>query len=298
LAGVKGALDDPKRFHKLGNNEVCVGVAIAVKVAALVDRYAAHRELDVLTLAGIKAAEEDLVGVPLASLVGEQDAGSQLEQLGGALPRHISERADVQVEVGRTSTWRLLSAEHLNVLDVRRNSGDGLAGSRRKRGGRRWDRSWGARGRLRAWSGCGQRKVEGDADAAGDWLSRAQGWMKPPLKDRYARGLVHVGAPRFRDFSSRDVSLNIDRHVEHNVGVPALLLRRGGVGSVDAIHDLRGSHLGRCRLGLRPDGQAHEDRACEACKDASRDDLSGHQEDRVQDGVPYFLTSSFVEVMN
>jgi hypothetical protein len=140
--------------------------------------------------------------------------------------------------------------------------------------------------------------VERDADAAGYWLSRAKGWMKRPLKDRCPRCLVHVGTARFRDLRSRNVTLNIDRHVEHHVGVPALFLRRGRVGRVDAMDDLRGSHLGRCRLGLRPDGQAHEDHACEACEGASRDDLFGHQEDRIQDGAPYFLTLSFVEVMN
>ena len=46
---------------------------------------AADGELDVLPLARVEAAQEDLLGVALAALVGEQDAGRELEQLGRVL---------------------------------------------------------------------------------------------------------------------------------------------------------------------------------------------------------------------
>ena len=59
------------------------------------------RELDVLPLARVEAAQEDLLGVPVAALVGEEDAGRELEQLGRVLARHPGELADAQVEVAR-----------------------------------------------------------------------------------------------------------------------------------------------------------------------------------------------------
>jgi len=53
-----------------------VGVAVAVQVPALVDGNARDRELDVLTLARVEAAHEDLLGVPLPAFVGQQDPGA------------------------------------------------------------------------------------------------------------------------------------------------------------------------------------------------------------------------------
>ena len=93
LPRIEGPFDDAQRLDELGDDEVRVGVAVAVEVAALVDGHAADGELDVLPLARVEAAQEHLLGVALAAFVGEQDPGRELEQLGGVRARHLGELA-------------------------------------------------------------------------------------------------------------------------------------------------------------------------------------------------------------
>ena len=92
LARIERPLEHAERCDQLGDDEVRVGVAVAVEVAALVDRHAVDGELDVLPLARVEAAEEDLLGVALAALVGEQDPGREREDLARVLARHGGER--------------------------------------------------------------------------------------------------------------------------------------------------------------------------------------------------------------
>ena len=86
-----------------------VGVAVAVQVAALVDGHAADGELDVLPFARVEAAQEDLLGVPFAALVREEDARGELEKLGRVLRAARAQLADAQVEVGRAAARRSLA---------------------------------------------------------------------------------------------------------------------------------------------------------------------------------------------
>jgi hypothetical protein len=79
-----------------------------VQVAALVDGNAADAELDVLAFTRVEAAQEDLLGVALAALVGEQDARRELQELRRVGVRHARELAGAQVEVGRTAARRCL----------------------------------------------------------------------------------------------------------------------------------------------------------------------------------------------
>ena len=69
-------LDDAQRLDQLGDDEVQIGVAIAVEVADLVHDVAVDAHLDVLAFARVEPAQEDLLGVPLAAFVGEQEPGA------------------------------------------------------------------------------------------------------------------------------------------------------------------------------------------------------------------------------
>src|SRR5207244_3541195 len=57
---------DAQRLDQLGDDEMQIGVPAAVKVADLIHDIAVEAHLDVLALARIEAAQEDLLGVPFA----------------------------------------------------------------------------------------------------------------------------------------------------------------------------------------------------------------------------------------
>ncbi len=73
LPRIERPFEHAQRLDQLGDDEVGVGVAVAVQVAALVDGHAADRELDVLPLARVESAQEDLLGMAFAALVGQQE---------------------------------------------------------------------------------------------------------------------------------------------------------------------------------------------------------------------------------
>jgi hypothetical protein len=138
LAGVERPLDDAHRLDELRDDEVRVGVAVAVEVAALVDGHAVDRELEVLALAGVEPAEQDGLGVAGAALVREDDGRGGLEHgrggRDGRLVRH-PERADAEVDVGRADLGGRRATVHVDLLDfvrLRRR-----VPSRRRRGRRR-----------------------------------------------------------------------------------------------------------------------------------------------------------------
>ena len=82
-----GPLEDADGVNELRHDEVGVGVAVAVVVARVVDGDAVDRELEVLPLVGVEAAEEDLLGVARAALVREEETGGELERVGGVRAR-------------------------------------------------------------------------------------------------------------------------------------------------------------------------------------------------------------------
>ena len=110
LVRIERPLDHAQRLDQLRDDEVRVGVAVAVEVPALVDGDAADGELDVLPLARVEAAHEHLLGVPLAAFVGEQDAGRELEEIGRVRVRQIGELADRDLEVGGAAAWSAAAA--------------------------------------------------------------------------------------------------------------------------------------------------------------------------------------------
>src|SRR5262249_33116500 len=106
-----------------------VGVAVAVEVATLIDGHAAYGELQILPFAGVEASEEDLLCVPLAALVREEDAGREREELGRVLARDAGELADVHADVRGADVRLCGPADH---RDHRRLGGRWLRRRRRR----------------------------------------------------------------------------------------------------------------------------------------------------------------------
>ena len=203
LPRIERALDDAQRLDELGDDEVRVGVAVAVEVAALVDGHAADGELDVLPLARVEAAQEDLLGVPLAALVREQDPGRELEQLARVLARHARELADVEVEVGRA---RLGGVERPWTFTSSGCSAAGAAGAGRGRGAVLARPAGSPAGRVRLVRAGGVSTTSGGGAGGAKWNgtlmrlatglpSRIAG-RERPLPRRDDGRLVEVGRPR------------------------------------------------------------------------------------------------------
>jgi hypothetical protein len=119
LPRIERTFDDTERLDELRDDEMEIGVAVAVEVACLVDRNARSRELDVLPFARVEAAEEHLLGVAVTALVGEEDAGGELEEVGSVLARHTTELADAEVEVAGAAARHGRSPAHVDRLLVR-----------------------------------------------------------------------------------------------------------------------------------------------------------------------------------
>jgi hypothetical protein len=175
-----------------------------------------------LPLSCVEAAQEHLLGVTLAALVGEEDPGSELEQIAGILVRNIGERAHVEVEIRGTDAWRCRTTVNFN--DVRRASRNRRHRALRRRRNRRddgglWNRVLRGRGRLGRHEGrddlgwrCGRCEVEWDSDATGNGGVAPHRWNERPLTDGDDRGLVDIGTSRRGDVDLRDVAIDIDRN--------------------------------------------------------------------------------------
>ena len=77
LARIEGAFQNAQRLDQLGDEEVRVGVALAVRVRGLVDGDAVDGELQVLPAASVEAAKKDLIRVALAEPVGDEHPGRE-----------------------------------------------------------------------------------------------------------------------------------------------------------------------------------------------------------------------------
>ena len=85
-----GSFEDAHRVNELRDDEVRVGVAVAVIVARVVDGNAVDGELEVLPLVRVEAAEEHLLGVARAALVREEKTGRELGGASDALARGMA----------------------------------------------------------------------------------------------------------------------------------------------------------------------------------------------------------------
>src|SRR5262249_32440161 len=63
LVRIERTFDHPDPFDHLWDDEVRVGVAMAIRVVPLVDRHPVDGEFDVLPLLCVEAAKKDLIGV-------------------------------------------------------------------------------------------------------------------------------------------------------------------------------------------------------------------------------------------
>src|SRR6266436_6517041 len=112
LARIEWPLRDLQALDQLGDDEVGVRISVAVRIVDLVDGDAVHAELDGLALLGVEPAQEHLLGMALPALVGDEDAGRQLEQVLGVLARDDRQLPDVDHEVaGPVLHLALVSAD-------------------------------------------------------------------------------------------------------------------------------------------------------------------------------------------
>jgi hypothetical protein len=261
LARVR-SLEDADGVNELRDDEVRVRVAVAVVVARVVDGDTVDRELEILTLVRVEAAQEDLLGVSRAPSLGEEKPGRQLERVGRIRSRDRAKLADGHIVVGDSEVPADDAPADVYLFDL--VPGDrGGRGSRCRRGRDRRRRRrgrgdgllHGQRVRLRRVDHVGRRgrrgEVEGHRDPAGDRLVVPHRGDERPLAHRDDRRLVEVWVPggvRHVDFGH--VAVDVD--CERDVGVLAARERGGRIHGVDVTHHHRGLHVpGGRRLSQR-----------------------------------------------
>ncbi len=85
LAQGEGAFDEVDGADCFGDDEREIGVGLGVDIRPLVDGYASPCDLEVGAVLSIEAAEEELAGFALASMLNDGDAGYEAESVvGGA----------------------------------------------------------------------------------------------------------------------------------------------------------------------------------------------------------------------
>ncbi len=125
--------ENAHRVNELGDDEVRVGVSVAVVVARVVDGDAIDAELEVLPLVRVEAAEEDLLGVAGAALVREEEAGRELERVGGVGAGDGLQLADRDLVVGGAVRAGLEVTADVHVEGGRRVAVGSGSGCRRRR---------------------------------------------------------------------------------------------------------------------------------------------------------------------
>ena len=74
-------------LHQFGDQEIQVGIALAVRVAGHVDGNVVHAHRQVGAVVEIEAAQEILVGLSAAGMLGDDHAGNFLDHFAGAKQR-------------------------------------------------------------------------------------------------------------------------------------------------------------------------------------------------------------------
>ena len=289
LPWIERTFEDAQRLHELGDDEVRVRISVAVEVAALVDGNAVDGELHVLALARIEAAEEDLLRMPFAAFIGEQDSRRELEELRRVAARDLGElrRFDLEVRgaagrhvptsrgghldhllatVGppadallRGSSFRTFGCGRLGHIGNRRRdptiqaADDGCrnSGIFSNRDGRRCRSTVEA---ARSARGCGRDEEKRDPDAAGHRHVAAQGGPELPAADRIEHGSVERGATGFDDLRVRHRPVRRHRHPDHDLDLASRAEPLGRKRGVDLLLDGGRTHVLR---GLREGPQRH-----------------------------------------
>ena len=103
LVGEIRSLADVDRSDQFGDQEVEVGIALAVRMGAHVDRHVVDRNGEIGAVVEIEAAQEILVGLAVAAVLGDDQAGHDFERFGGPgkWPRIDLFTADIFLARGR-----------------------------------------------------------------------------------------------------------------------------------------------------------------------------------------------------
>jgi hypothetical protein len=76
------ALEAIESLHGLGDQKMEIGIALAVGVAAQVDRQSVDEEGDVGAVVGVEAAEKVLLGLPAALVLADDEPGDEAQDVG------------------------------------------------------------------------------------------------------------------------------------------------------------------------------------------------------------------------
>ncbi len=218
-----GALADVDALDGFRNDEVGVGVALAVGVGHEVDGDAVDGERDVGAVIGVEAAQEILVGFAAARVLHHHEAGRDAQNV-----LHRADRAQGKVAVAHLGRRR--GADRFVTEDERR-AGFALerGGGRRRRGAGRRRRGAGRHGCAgrrgdgggRRRHGAGRRdgrRLEGHAELHGGTnrgAALARRLERPRLHGRDG-GFVEAVAGRLKHPRSGDVPAVVDVHLEHD----------------------------------------------------------------------------------
>nr|WP_243453531.1 hypothetical protein [Polymorphobacter multimanifer] len=99
--GAVGALGIIDVFDCLGDDEVEIEIALAMAVAAIVERHAIEECSEVGAVIEVEAAQEILIGLAAARMLGRNEAGHNLKQFPGALQRTSIEIGAADPAFGR-----------------------------------------------------------------------------------------------------------------------------------------------------------------------------------------------------
>ena len=132
VLGGEGALAVAQALDQLGDQEVQVHVALAVRVAGHVHRHAQDEGGEVAAVVEVVAAQEVLVGLAVAAVLGDGHAGHRLQQLGRAQQRAQRQALDADLALGGAARFAELRAA-ADADGVQRARWVGLRGGVRRR---------------------------------------------------------------------------------------------------------------------------------------------------------------------
>ena len=141
-------------LHEFGDQEVDVAIALAVGIGRHVDRDAVDARCEVGAVIEVETAQEVLIGLALAGVLGDDHARNRLEHFAGTQDRNVlqqcAEDHSLRGGVGRADAVVVVSDD----IDDRQSAGADTSGAVRQL---RWQ-SAGVGVRERAWPERGQQQ--------------------------------------------------------------------------------------------------------------------------------------------
>ena len=110
LLGKIRPLAEGDPVDQLGDQEIEIGVALAVGMGSHVDRHAADVGREIGAVVEVEAAQEILVGLTVAGMLGDDQAGHHLQCLAGAQDGHGGQplTGDHAFAAGRRDAFEIL----------------------------------------------------------------------------------------------------------------------------------------------------------------------------------------------